>query len=156
MPYNIVGQRELNNVKVLMRMFNFTGEGEPCAYCGVYATEREHVIPKSWIHQMMLNYSGGIPVKIPNEIIVKSCRECNAFASSKVFSSFSKKKEYIKNKVEQKYKKYLRGGLWNDEELAELSGTLLTYIYACNEVKKLVLRRLVYLSNPNPISLKII
>lgn len=141
----------LDDLKRAYRLFEFTGVGEPCAYCGVYSTDNEHVIPRSWLAQLKEMEHGGLVVNVPKEIVVRSCHECNLLASSRIFSCFSSKKEFIKQKVARRYRKLLKTPLWSDAELRELRGRLQRIVYASNELAKLVRQRLMNLADPRPI-----
>jgi hypothetical protein len=132
------------NIESLKKLFESlrVKEGEPCVYCGLLATDKEHVFPRSWIEEMKKMKEMGFDVKVPKEIIVPSCRECNLIASDFVFSSLKEKKTYIRKKLLKKYKKFLTTPTWSDEEIQELSGRLREQVFIYNEIVKIMKRRL--------------
>lgn len=116
-------------------------EGEPCAYCGLLATDREHVTPRAWIEKCKSLKSSGVDVEIPKEIIVPSCRECNLVASDRIFESFQEKRKYIREKIYKRHKKHITQELWRDEEIDELGGRLRELIFFQNEIAKIYKKR---------------
>ena len=80
-----------------------------CAYCGSPATDREHVVPKS--------FRG-------NNDTVPSCRECNLLAGDNVFDSFGEKRDFIRQKVEYRYRELISAPVWTQGEIDELAGNL--------------------------------
>jgi ribosomal protein S27AE len=84
-----------------------------CAYCGEYASDVEHVIPKI--------------TALPT-LTVPACRECNILAGKRVFSCFEHKKEFIQDKLKTRYRKLLSLPEWDAEEIAEMGPGLRRYI----------------------------
>lgn len=54
-----------------------------CAYCGDYADQMDHVIPRSFARRLHPN------------VTVQSCQPCNLAARDLVFPDFESKKRYI-------------------------------------------------------------
>ena len=117
-------------------------EGIPCAYCGTFATDKEHVTPKSWIEKAEQLVAMGINILIPEEKIVPSCHECNLIASARIFETFREKKLYIRWKLSKKYKKWLYKEQWTDGELEELGGDFRKHVVIYNEALKSLQLRL--------------
>jgi len=87
-----------------------------CYYCGIYADTKDHIIPISWNRT-----SGRKRKENQRENLIYACKECNCLASDKVFESKEKKKDYLQEKLELRYKKILKMPDWSDDELQELS-----------------------------------
>lgn len=117
-----------------------------CAYCGVVATEDEHVIPYSYIapytSKKRRNPRGGISV------IVRSCRSCNSIAGPKVFDNFWEKKQFIAERLATKNSRLLNSPDWTDSDINALSGKLKRHVFASQFKKKLIRIRLENLEKP--------
>jgi len=133
--------RSIEELKGLYDQMN-PKTGEPCVYCGLLATDKEHVIPRIWIDGMKDMLAMGFDVKVPKEIIVPSCRECNNIAGGQVFKSFREKREYIREYLRKKYKKFYKAEVWSDEDIDALSGRLREHVYIFNQVVKVIKKRL--------------
>jgi len=90
-----------------------------CVYCGSEAAVRDHFIPWSYNHSGQRRRAKKI-FKGENKNIVSACRECNGIASNKVFDTIDLKREYIQERLEQKYNKILQLPDWAEKELLEL------------------------------------
>jgi len=131
----------LEDLKRLMHSLN-PKEGEPCVYCGALSTDKEHVTPLSWIEYTLEMRACGFEIEVPKEVIVPSCHECNCIAGDIVFKSFKEKKEYIKEHLYKKYKKFLRYPEWEEKEIMELDGNLRKQVFIQNEIVKSIKLRL--------------
>ena len=134
--------RNLNELKTLYESLKVKGDGKVCVYCRMPATDKEHLIPRSWIEEMKRLKGMGFDVVVPEEVIVPSCRECNLIASDKVFNSFKEKRDFIKERLLKRYKGFENKPLWTDEEIEELSGRLKEYTFFSNEITKVMKNRL--------------
>lgn len=115
-----------------------------CAYCGIYADTRDHVIPLSFMynnrpdnykHQYLINN------------IVTACRECNSLASNKIFDNFLEKKKYLTEKIEERYKNLINYPKWEKEELEELEGYLKKSVENSIEAQEFIKIRIEHLKN---------
>lgn len=115
-----------------------------CAYCGIYADTRDHVIPVSFMynnrpdnykHQYLINN------------IVTACRECNSLASNKVFDNFIEKKKYLTGKIEERYKNLINYPKWEKEELEELEGYLKRSVENSIQAQEFIKMRIEHLKN---------
>ena len=93
-----------------------------CAYCGMPASDREHVLPKAYRK---------------NNDTVPSCRECNLMAGSKVFGSFAEKRDYIRFRIEIRYEGLAKTPHWTEDEIDELSGHLKSAIQMAMKAKEI-------------------
>ena len=124
----------LQDLKKLYETFNkISQEGEPCKYCGVYSTDKEHIVP--------LAYTNPYGEESPT---VSACHECNLFASDKMFNSFEEKKDFIKKRIKTYYKKVLQSPDWTEHEIKELSGKLREYVFWSQRLKEVIKRRIRY------------
>lgn len=120
--------------------------GDPCVYCGLLSTDKEHVFPISWINSSKELFAAGFDIKIPKEVIVPSCRECNLIATDHLFRTFTEKKAYIREKLLKRYKKFMSFKVWTNEEINELSGNLCQQVFMFNEVAKVLKNRMIRLT----------
>ena len=111
--------------------------GERCYYCGLDATERDHVIPWSLFHTKI-----NTKRSYEDDEVVPCCSQCNLIAGNKVFDSFVEKREHIQSEIKRKYKKILNFPNWEKEELDELGKTLKIQIKATIKLKKLIEARI--------------
>jgi ribosomal protein L40E len=98
-----------------------------CAYCGEYATDVEHVVPRS--------------SKLPT-YTVPACSECNGFASGHLFPSFEAKAAYIQSKIRKRYQKLIRTPEWDESEIAELGYAMRQEVLAYSRARDWIRRRL--------------
>ena len=122
-----------------------------CAYCGMIATDNEHVVPYSFLSPLAKRKGS---VKNFKQYIVRSCSSCNGLASSKMFENFWEKKRHIAKRLKEKNKKLLSTPDWTDEEYQELEGRLLRHVFASQTNKKLLKIRLENLERPEIIGVK--
>jgi len=98
-----------------------------CAYCGEFAAEIEHVMPRA----------AGLPTWT-----VPACWECNHLAMSKAFMTFGEKRDYIHKKIRKKYRKVLRLEEFDRIELAQMGPVMRNQLQSGLEAKSIVLQRL--------------
>ena len=118
-----------------------------CAYCGVWAGTRDHVVPVSWMYKL---FACDFKADFKSEI-VPCCQECNSIAGSKLFISFREKKKYIQKKLssKRKYKKFIDcyrewGSDDYKEELENMGYNLRTSIKDGIKIGKSILERIEY------------
>jgi hypothetical protein len=109
-----------------------------CAYCGIESSEREHVIPLTYLGQKR-----GYDDK--RQWIVDSCSDCNNLAGKSVFFSIPEKAKFIKERLEIKHKKIIQTPQWNAEELEEMGYTLREMIFGNIIAKKVLFDRIAHL-----------
>lgn len=111
-----------------------------CAYCGAPASDREHMVPYSFLFPGKRRNSKKILGMEWN--IVWACRECNIIAGKKVFGTFEEKREYICEQVERRYKKILNLPAWDEDELRDLTGKLNVMVFMSLKAQELIKLRL--------------
>lgn len=134
-------RKDIDSMKATLRSLSVQS-GEPCVYCGLLSTDKEHVTPKTWIDAMKEMRSMGFDVVVPEELIVPSCRECNLIAGDKLFDNFKEKRQHIANRLLARYNRFLHFEEWDDDEIAELSGRLREQVFYFNELVKIMKGRL--------------
>jgi hypothetical protein len=121
--------------------------GNICSYCGLFAEEKEHVVPKSWFGR---DYDERWHKKHGN--IVRSCANCNRLASKTYCDSFWEKKQLIKERIYIKYEGYLSAPTWTDEDFDELdTGWVKDYIKCCSKIQNILHFRIENLNKPEAI-----
>lgn len=110
-------------------------QGDRCTYCGLPATERDHVIPWS--------YAGRGPKRTFDEDdCVPACRECNALAGAKIFESLEEKADYIQFRLAERYKRLVKTPFWTEEQVTDLGPSLRRSVVVWKEAKDIVEKRL--------------
>lgn len=84
------------------------------------------------------------PETLPLLWLVPACVECNALAGSNVFWTFGEKSEFVRARIEARYRKVLAMPEWSDAELAELSGVTRQDVAGAVRLRRKVLRRLAW------------
>lgn len=105
-----------------------TLKGSKCIYCGDLATEDEHFPPATY----------GL-----YGVILPICRECNSLAGTAWPINFEARAEYVKRRLEIKYKTILKTK-WDPEEIQELGFNLKTAVKSCMQKQKSIRARLAW------------
>lgn len=100
-----------------------------CAYCGEYASDIEHVIPRS---SKLATYT------------VPACQECNGIAGGKLFLGFDEKQTFIRNALKKKYRKVLAMPEWDEEEVEEMGRAMSDMIRVWRVARLSTIRRLAW------------
>jgi hypothetical protein len=111
-----------------------------CFYCGLPASTIDHVIPISYIEQI-LDIDGAIPRPLYK---VSACTECNCLSSSNVFNSIDDKKAFVKRRLKRRYAKYLNMPHWDQSEINKLGYNLKSNVLNANKIKEQTQKRLQY------------
>ena len=98
-----------------------------CAYCGMPAQDREHVVPKS--------------LRV-GSWIVPACKECNNLAGAEPFETFADKRDFIRDRLGQRYARILKAPEWDRSETAELGPGLRPFIRQGELMRRLVRARM--------------
>ena len=112
-------------------VFQIPPETERCYYCGELATSVDHVIPRVMIDRLKATEDRWIKKVLYDKHkikVVQSCHECNCVLGSKYFETLEKRKNYIKQRLRQRYKKILNIPNWEDWELAEMGPIMQIHI----------------------------
>ena len=117
-------------------MYDFT----PCTYCGLPATDREHVIARA--RAAMIRELG---LAQPHQfLIVPACRECNTLAGKQPFTTITEKRTYLHMILRKRYRKYLEMPLWTEEKFHEMSDGLIGMIRRAMAMRDMIKRRLAW------------
>lgn len=131
----------LKEIKSALAFLKPVSGSKPCAYCKALATDREHVVPFSFLHAGKHGYHH-------NDLIVPSCRECNSLSGNEVFENFWDKKQFIHKRLSTKYRSILKSEDWTDAEIKEMKGELKRIVVFTEELKTILRIRLENLQNP--------
>lgn len=98
------------------------GTKNVCYYCGQRADSIDHIIPKAILRQLAALGDEYITHQVLRRRALKvwACRECNSLASCSLQDSLDERRDYVKNKLRNKYKKLLMLPDWTDSEKEEL------------------------------------
>lgn len=114
-----------------------------CVYCGMNATDLEHVLPLSVCASLDFD-----KIRIRDIMfglyVVPSCYECNSLASNKIFLNIKDKRKYIQNRLRTKHRKKLRHVVWDDEEIKELGRAMQDQIRQSMYNKFILTKRIIY------------
>lgn len=96
-----------------------------CIYCGMPATDRDHLTPVSY------NYSRRPKSRNPcAQETVPCCRECNSLLGSKFVIGVRERAGEVATCLEARYSKILKAPVWTEEEIAALGVDLQRVIRA--------------------------
>jgi hypothetical protein len=90
-----------------------------CIYCGLEATQRDHLIPEPW--------SG--PAIRPHVLTVPACRECNNSINDSLTFSITKRREIAHEHIYRRHGKWLRCKYFTNEELEEMGPNLRSTVH---------------------------
>ena len=120
--------------------YHRVGEESParCFYCGELFAEMDHAPPISLAEK----YSG---IGWKFFFLVPSCRECNHLLKNVDIPTIDKRMEFLAQKYERRYSKFLNQPEWTNREIARVGKNMRKYIRRCIETKGAVERRIEYL-----------
>jgi hypothetical protein len=91
-----------------------------CHYCGLLADTIDHIPPRS-VRQTLIDL--GLASRY-SFIEVRCCHECNSALGARPLWTPRQRKEFIKEWITRRYKKYLNIPDWEDSELGKLGDNL--------------------------------
>lgn len=107
------------------------GDPERCTYCGEPSTSIDHVIPVSYwlvydrrIKRESLKMKG---------VITFACSKCNCILNDRMFPTFRERINQVQEYYLKKAKKYKGHAEWDNEEIAKLDHTLMSYVASKQE-----------------------
>lgn len=118
-----------------------------CYYCGEPAGSVDHVVPQSMLEMLRImgdDAVSAILARHGRRMTVPCCMECNSVLGNKYFDTLEKRKNYLKRRMRQRYKKILRTPDWSDRELSQLGDRLQEYVITAIVRRDIILRRLRY------------
>jgi 5-methylcytosine-specific restriction endonuclease McrA len=110
-----------------------------CVYCGQPADTLDHCPPLSRID----DYES-LGLRRELYLTVPSCRHCNALAADSLQDNIFERIDYVKDRLSNKLKKYLKKIEWDDEEIEELGPSLASAVLANNKKTELAISRVEY------------
>ena len=111
--------------------------GYDCTYCGMNATDMDHVIPRSYAALEGEDTRS-------KEDCVPACMECNGLLSNNMVITIAGRAGYLVSRLADRHKKLLETPDWSNEDLEELEGRLRTHVKSLQLKKKLVKARISY------------
>lgn len=120
------------------------GSEQHCTYCGAKPSGYDHVIPVSFqnSNSNLLRTSNVRNVKRFG-VTVYSCDECNNLLGNNIFCSFYERCQFVRKKLEKRYRKKIRAiASFDNEELEEYGPNLKKYLSDSKVLLKLLERRL--------------
>ena len=108
--------------------------GYDCTYCGMNATDMDHVIPK--VYSQVVGRS--------REDCVPACRECNSILKDWIVDTIADRAGYVARVLSEKHRSLLASPEWNAYEYEELEGRLLKQVKSLQTKKKVVKARIGY------------
>jgi hypothetical protein len=128
-------------------------EQKKCVYCGEGANTIDHVVPVSYYYSGVRKIGSlHLTAEYGKENIVPSCKECNNIAWNHVFQDFEAKKDYIQNRLVEKYKKAINCPFWSEEEVKEMGKQMQKEIKLQQLAKYWILNRINYPKEMYPVA----
>jgi hypothetical protein len=118
-----------------------------CAYCGERATDREHLVPYSFISDLIKATQGAD--KSLWTWILPACSECNGIAHDQLYISAASKRKFIQDRLEAKYADLIDVEPWTDDDYQDMGPTLLQYVKA-RQAQADILRQRIRYRGPLP------
>ena len=98
---------------------------QACAYCGNMAQSEDHIPPLKWMYALGSDHFRKRKILC---ILVPACRECNSSLSDRKIFNLKDRCAYLLGRYSRKYRRFLRGQKWRQEELDELGRNLRDYV----------------------------
>lgn len=120
-------------------------EIQPCYYCGLPATSRDHTVPKSLLENMR---NSGLDKEVVEQVIrikkliVPCCVECNSSLGKRVYRTLHDRKRAAKAHKKRKYKRILKMPSWANNEVIELGPNLQQFVLSSLGLQRLTRERL--------------
>jgi len=111
---------------------------EPCTYCGLPATTRDHLLPRVLAGSLRLS---GVE-QAPSRETVPACHECNAILGSRIYDSVAQRRAVVHASLARRYRSALEAPQWSDEQLDALGPTLRTAVLHQQQLREITLTRL--------------
>jgi 5-methylcytosine-specific restriction endonuclease McrA len=110
-----------------------------CAYCGMPAYTRDHLLPVTMTGQAARKFVAVVP----------ACGECNFAIGDRVGHRITERREEAHRHIERKHRKTLElGKRWSQKELAELGPNLRGHIESSLAKRDVLLARLAWPHDP--------
>jgi HNH endonuclease len=109
-----------------------------CTYCGLPASDRDHVIPVSF------NGIGRKNASWTKDDTVPACKECNSLLHNFWLPTIAERAGYISRVLKVRYKDVLSIPAWSEEDLEELGYKLRKMVRSNLKKKKLIEMRIVF------------
>lgn len=117
-------------------------ELEPCAYCGMPADSKDHVIPRSYSRMMYDVHNSRSKLLETFGETVPCCHECNSLLGATPALTVPERKKFVKAALKKRYRKVLKMPNWSEDEIDALKGLLQEHVKQRKMHKELIEGRL--------------
>jgi NMD protein affecting ribosome stability and mRNA decay len=107
-----------------------------CAYCGMMAQSRDHVVPVSFTAVSRMNATWD------KSEIVPACQECNSLLSNRWLPTISERAAFLCKKLATRHQKKLQFPSWDEKELVGVSKRMRKQILARMNLRDLLKARI--------------
>lgn len=121
------------------RVHEVDGVAIPCVYCGLAADTKDHIPPQAY-----RPFLESVGEKRYPFLLVPACKECNSALGAKALWTVHARKEWIKRRLERKYKHYLAIPGWEDGEVRELGPSLSQEVIRGLAIRDVTRRRIAW------------
>lgn len=105
-----------------------------CIYCGFWGESRDHLIPRGWSGDVDRSWVLTVP----------ACRECNSGIGAQWAPTITERRALAHKFIKRKYKRYLVGSIFTQEDLEEMGRNLRSMIEGGIQVGELTRNRLAW------------
>lgn len=110
-----------------------------CVYCGRHGHTKDHIIPRHWAGESGRNFVATVP----------ACGLCNSLLSNTVAWAINERREIAHRRAMKKFRRLLQMPRWDNDQLAEVEGSLRSYILDEMSKRAEVQRMLKWPEDPN-------
>ena len=96
-------------------------------------------MPPRSVRQFILD--SGLAVRYPF-VEVRCCQECNSALGDRPLWTLTQRKEFVRQWLKRRYKKYLNIPEWTDSQLAHVEGDMRDHVLHGLAVQELIRKRL--------------
>lgn len=111
--------------------------GDPCVYCGVISSSYDHIPPLVKVEQ-----ERDLGLAMRNLRKYPCCIECNSHLGRISLNTLALRRQYLKDKYERKFAKWLRMPAWDETELSELGPGLKKHVKGHGRFSEGIKRRI--------------
>jgi hypothetical protein len=85
-----------------------------CVYCGLEATTRDHLLPRTWTGDAIRRHVLTVP----------ACQQCNSIIGDRFVLSITDRRKYAQERIADKNRNLLNMPAWTPDEIAKLGKSL--------------------------------
>lgn len=121
-----IHERNIQDQMTLGEVVEMCRERNVCVYCGEWAQDVEHVVPRDT----------GLPTWT-----VRACSECNGIAGATLFDGFVDKRNHIHDRLRKRHARLLALPEWDAEEIEEMGRGMQEYVRKSEFARRIVAGR---------------